>query len=177
MLLHTLSQHALLNGLINAHCELAAAICDQAGGYAALEQRALALSSTCWAGSSTSKRASGAPPVAEPLAAPQPCIPYCLPFPRHTSEHPALSRAPPPPAPPPPPQSVAELAGAAEQLPLEIPLGPEFVFHSIFACPVSRDQVRGSQREGRAMPGAAAAAAAAAAVLLLPPFCWTLWPP
>lgn len=27
-----------------------------------------------------------------------------------------------------------------EQLPVEIELGPEFVFHSIFACPVSRDQ-------------------------------------
>jgi hypothetical protein len=38
---------------------------------------------------------------------------------------------------------------AAEQLPVEIPLGREFVFHSVFACPVSRDQV-----------GAAAAAAA-----------------
>ena len=38
-------------------------------------------------------------------------------------------------------QPVAELAGAAEQLPVEIPLGQEFVFHSIFACPVSRDQV------------------------------------
>ncbi len=38
-------------------------------------------------------------------------------------------------------QPVAELAGAAEQLPVEIPLGREFVFHSIFACPVSRDQV------------------------------------
>ncbi|KAL4442413.1 hypothetical protein ABPG77_004997 [Micractinium sp. CCAP 211/92] len=37
-------------------------------------------------------------------------------------------------------QSVADLAGAAEQLPLEVPLGQEFVFHSIFACPVSRDQ-------------------------------------
>ncbi|PRW51023.1 RMD5-like protein A isoform A [Chlorella sorokiniana] len=37
-------------------------------------------------------------------------------------------------------QPVAELAGAAEQLPVEIPLGREFVFHSIFACPVSRDQ-------------------------------------
>lgn len=43
-------------------------------------------------------------------------------------------------------QSVADLAGAAEQLPLEVPLGQEFVFHSIFACPVSRDQVGG--REG-----------------------------
>ena len=41
-------------------------------------------------------------------------------------------------------QPVAELAGAAEQLPVEIPLGREFVFHSIIACPVSRDQVRGS---------------------------------
>lgn len=29
-----------------------------------------------------------------------------------------------------------------EQLPVEIPLGREFVFHSIFACPVSREQVR-----------------------------------
>ncbi|KAL4447903.1 hypothetical protein ABPG75_005122 [Micractinium tetrahymenae] len=37
-------------------------------------------------------------------------------------------------------QSVADLAGVAEQLPLEVPLGQEFVFHSIFACPVSRDQ-------------------------------------
>ena len=39
-------------------------------------------------------------------------------------------------------QQQGELAGAsaAEQLPVEIPLGPEFVFHSIFACPVSRDQ-------------------------------------
>lgn len=27
-----------------------------------------------------------------------------------------------------------------EQLPVEVELGPEFVFHSIFACPVSRDQ-------------------------------------
>lgn len=25
-------------------------------------------------------------------------------------------------------------------MPLEIPLGQEFIFHSIFACPVSRDQ-------------------------------------
>lgn len=37
-------------------------------------------------------------------------------------------------------QPVADLAGAAEQLPVEIPLGQEFVFHSVFACPVSRDQ-------------------------------------
>ena len=28
-----------------------------------------------------------------------------------------------------------------EQLPVEIELGKEFVFHSVFACPVSRDQV------------------------------------
>lgn len=27
-----------------------------------------------------------------------------------------------------------------EQLPIEIELGQEFVYHSIFACPVSRDQ-------------------------------------
>ena len=32
--------------------------------------------------------------------------------------------------------------GEEEQLPVEIPLGREFVFHSIFACPVSREQVR-----------------------------------
>ena len=31
---------------------------------------------------------------------------------------------------------------AGEQLPVEIPLGREFCFQSIFACPVSRDQVR-----------------------------------
>lgn len=31
--------------------------------------------------------------------------------------------------------------GEEGQLPLEIPLGREFVFHSIFACPVSREQV------------------------------------
>ncbi|EFN56715.1 hypothetical protein CHLNCDRAFT_144112 [Chlorella variabilis] len=37
-------------------------------------------------------------------------------------------------------QPVADLAGAAEQLPVEIPLGQEFIFHSVFACPVSRDQ-------------------------------------
>lgn len=29
---------------------------------------------------------------------------------------------------------------ACEQLPIELELGQEFVFHSIFACPVSRDQ-------------------------------------
>lgn len=29
---------------------------------------------------------------------------------------------------------------ACEQLPFEIELGQEFVYHSIFACPVSRDQ-------------------------------------
>jgi hypothetical protein len=29
---------------------------------------------------------------------------------------------------------------SCEQLPLEIELGQEFVYHSIFACPVSRDQ-------------------------------------
>lgn len=29
---------------------------------------------------------------------------------------------------------------AADQLPIELELGPEFVFHSIFACPVSREQ-------------------------------------
>ena len=27
-----------------------------------------------------------------------------------------------------------------EQLPVDLELGPEFIFHSIFACPVSRDQ-------------------------------------
>ena len=43
-----------------------------------------------------------------------------------------------------PPQPGADLAGAAEQLPVELPLGREFVFHSIFACPVSRDQVGAS---------------------------------
>jgi hypothetical protein len=32
-----------------------------------------------------------------------------------------------------------ELA-TCDQLPIEIELGPEFVYHSIFACPVSRDQ-------------------------------------
>ena len=30
--------------------------------------------------------------------------------------------------------------GACEQLPVELQLGDEFVFHSVFACPVSRDQ-------------------------------------
>jgi hypothetical protein len=30
--------------------------------------------------------------------------------------------------------------GQARQLPVEVPLGREFVFHSIFACPVSREQ-------------------------------------
>ena len=30
--------------------------------------------------------------------------------------------------------------GSEDQLPVEIPLGNEFVFHSIFACPVSREQ-------------------------------------
>lgn len=34
---------------------------------------------------------------------------------------------------------VADLAGR-DQLPVEIPLGKEFIFHSIFACPVSREQ-------------------------------------
>ena len=29
---------------------------------------------------------------------------------------------------------------SCEQLPIEIELGQEFVYHSIFACPVSRDQ-------------------------------------
>ena len=29
---------------------------------------------------------------------------------------------------------------AVEQLPIELELGPEFVYHSIFACPVSREQ-------------------------------------
>jgi E3 ubiquitin-protein transferase RMND5 len=29
---------------------------------------------------------------------------------------------------------------ACEQLPIELDVGSEFVFHSIFACPVSRDQ-------------------------------------
>lgn len=38
------------------------------------------------------------------------------------------------------------------QLPVEIPLGPEFVFHSIFACPVSREQVR-NRGEGQVMQG------------------------
>jgi hypothetical protein len=32
-----------------------------------------------------------------------------------------------------------ELA-SCDQLPIEIELGQEFVYHSIFACPVSRDQ-------------------------------------
>lgn len=36
----------------------------------------------------------------------------------------------------------AELAGQANQLPVEIALGKEFVFRSVFACPVSREQVR-----------------------------------
>jgi hypothetical protein len=36
-------------------------------------------------------------------------------------------------------QPASELAGEG-QLPMEVPLGPEFVFHSIFACPVSREQ-------------------------------------
>lgn len=36
-------------------------------------------------------------------------------------------------------QSVGELSDA-DQLPVEVPLGQEFVFHSVFACPVSRDQ-------------------------------------
>jgi E3 ubiquitin-protein transferase RMND5 len=29
---------------------------------------------------------------------------------------------------------------ACEQLPTDIQVGPEFIFHSTFACPVSRDQ-------------------------------------
>jgi hypothetical protein len=29
---------------------------------------------------------------------------------------------------------------SCDQLPIEIELGQEFVYHSIFACPVSRDQ-------------------------------------
>ena len=37
-------------------------------------------------------------------------------------------------------QPAAELAQNAEELPVEVPLGSEFVFHSIFACPVSREQ-------------------------------------
>lgn len=37
-------------------------------------------------------------------------------------------------------QPAAELAGSSEELPVEVPLGREFVFHSIFACPVSREQ-------------------------------------
>lgn len=38
-------------------------------------------------------------------------------------------------------QSTTELmAGAHQELPVEVPLGREFVFHSIFACPVSREQ-------------------------------------
>ena len=40
-------------------------------------------------------------------------------------------------------QPAAELAGQADQLPVEIPLGKEFVFRSVFACPVSREQVSG----------------------------------
>ena len=49
------------------------------------------------------------------------------------------------------PPTAAELAAGgagaggdgeeAPSLPVEIPLGREFVFHSIFACPVSREQV------------------------------------
>ena len=38
-------------------------------------------------------------------------------------------------------QAMAELTGRDDQLPVEVPLGKEFIFHSIFACPVSRDQV------------------------------------
>lgn len=37
-------------------------------------------------------------------------------------------------------QPTAELTEQSNQLPVEVPLGPEFVFHSIFACPVSREQ-------------------------------------
>jgi E3 ubiquitin-protein transferase RMND5 len=37
-------------------------------------------------------------------------------------------------------QPAAELAHQADELPVEVPLGREFVFHSIFACPVSREQ-------------------------------------
>ena len=57
--------------------------------------------------------------------------------------HPTHSRA----------QSVESLAGAAEQLPVEIPLGREFVFHSIFACPVIREQVRPGGRAARGLSG------------------------
>ena len=56
----------------------------------------------------------------------------------------SLKLPPPPPLPFVQPQPAADLAGAAEQLPVELPLGREFVFHSIFACPVSRDQVGAS---------------------------------
>ena len=34
----------------------------------------------------------------------------------------------------------ADLGGDSNQLPVEVPLGREFVFHSIFACPVSKEQ-------------------------------------
>lgn len=37
-------------------------------------------------------------------------------------------------------QPAAEIAQQADELPVEVPLGSEFVFHSIFACPVSREQ-------------------------------------
>ena len=37
-------------------------------------------------------------------------------------------------------QPTSDLAGQGDELPVEVPLGREFVFHSIFACPVSREQ-------------------------------------
>lgn len=37
-------------------------------------------------------------------------------------------------------QPAADLAEQSNELPVEVPLGQEFVFHSIFACPVSREQ-------------------------------------
>jgi hypothetical protein len=40
------------------------------------------------------------------------------------------------------------LAPAAGELPVEVPLGREFVFQSIFACPVSKEQVGWWSRAG-----------------------------
>ena len=37
-------------------------------------------------------------------------------------------------------QPAVDLAEQSNELPVEVPLGQEFVFHSIFACPVSREQ-------------------------------------
>jgi hypothetical protein len=37
-------------------------------------------------------------------------------------------------------QPAVDLAEQCNELPVEVPLGKEFVFHSIFACPVSREQ-------------------------------------